>query len=40
MALTKYPDKTEIRQVNIHNHVIDSHFDKSGISTSSELPSV
>lgn len=39
IALTRYCDKTDMKQVNINNHTIDSHFDITGTS-SSELLSV
>lgn len=40
MVLTKYSDETDIKDVNINNHVIDSHFDISGASSSSEISEV
>uniref|UniRef100_A0A0V0GPQ6 Putative ovule protein n=1 Tax=Solanum chacoense TaxID=4108 RepID=A0A0V0GPQ6_SOLCH len=40
MVLTRYSDRTAIHSVTTESHRIDHHFDISGVSSSSALPSI
>lgn len=39
-VLTRYSDRTAIHSVITESHKIDHHFDISGVSSSSALPSI